>query len=234
MIDIESLVKQGLSAEVSTAVILAGGQRPGGEIPSLKKINDRPLLSITLEHLKNYGVTKVVICAGPNEAKIKKEFGNGANLGISIIYSSEDKPLGTAGTIKKAQKYLSNESFLVINDSTLTNLNLEDLFNFHLNEETVATICVKPRMSERKYGHAFLHGNKIVKFLDATTTQGISIVNVGLYVLKPEILQTIPKNQYLNFETDIFPKLAEKKELSAFVFQGSWFDVSLEDSYKQA
>lgn len=123
---------------------------------------------------------------------------------------------------------------MVINDTTLTNLNLDDLFEFHRQEDTTATICVKPRMSEPKYGQAFLHGNKIVSFLDSSEDQGISIVNVGLYVLKREIFSLIKKNTYLNLEKEIFPKLAKDKELSAFVFQGSWFDASEDNSLDEA
>jgi NDP-sugar pyrophosphorylase family protein len=231
---IESLVKQGLSTQVNTAVILAGGKHLNGEIPGLKKINNRPLLAITFEHLKNFGVTQIIICAGINEAAIKAEFGAGEKLGVNIIYSSEKKQLGTAGAIKKAIHYLSDEAFLVINDTTLTNLNLNDFFEFHCQEDTVATICVKPRMSEPKYGQVFLHGNKITKFMDSSENQGISIVNIGLYILKPEIFKLIPSETYVNLETDVFPKLAENKELSAFVFQGSWFDASFDDSFKEA
>lgn len=231
---IESLVKQGLSSQVHTAVILAGGKHSNGEIPGLKKINNRPLLAVTLEHLKNFGVTHIIICAGANESALKSEFGNGSKLGVTITYSQEKKQLGTAGALKNAAKYLGDESFLVINDTTLTNLNLDDLFEFQRQEDTIATICVKPRMSEPKYGQAFLHGNKIIKFMDSSENQGISIVNIGLYVLKPEILDLIPKDTYINLETDIFPKLALEKELSAFVFQGSWFDASLDISFKEA
>lgn len=231
---IESLVKNGLSSQVSTAVILAGGKHKNSEIPGLKKINNRPLLALTLEHLKNYGISRVIMCAGINESAIKMEFGSGSKLGITIIYSQEKKQLGTAGAIKNAERYLDDEPFLVINDTTVTNLNLSDLFEFHRQEDTTATICVKPRMSEPKYGQAFLHGNKIVKFMDSSENQGISIVNVGLYILKPEILELIPRATHANLETDIFPQLASNKELSAFVFQGSWFDASFDDSFKEA
>ncbi len=231
---IESLVKQGLSTQVNTAVILAGGKHKNGEIPGLKKINNRPLLALTLEHLKKYGVTRIVMCAGINEKAIKDEFGSGSTYGVQIIYSQEKGSLGTAGALKNAAKHLSEEPFLVINDTTLTNLNLDDLFEFHLQEDTIATICVKPRMSEPKYGQAFLHGNKIVQFLDSSDDGGISIVNVGLYILKPEILELIPNSKHLNLETDIFPQLARDKELSAFVFQGSWFDASIKDSFEAA
>ncbi len=231
---IESLVKQSLSARVSTAVVLAGGKHVKGEIPALKKINNRPLLAITLEHLKAFGVTQIILCAGINEPAIKAEFGTGSKFGLNILYSQEKKQLGTAGALKNAAKHLGDEPFLVINDTTLTNLNLDDLFDFQRQEDTTATICVKPRMSEPKYGQAFLHGNKIVKFMDSSETQGISIVNMGLYILKPEILNLIPKDTYMNLETDVFPRLALDKELSAFVFQGPWFDASLADSFDEA
>lgn len=230
---IESLVKKSLSSQITTAVVLAGGKYSNG-VPALKKINNRSLLSITLEHLKNFGVTQIIMCAGINESQIKTEFGNGSKLGLNIIYSKEKKQLGTAGAIKNAEKYLDEAEFLVINDSTLTNLNLHDLFEFHRQEDTTATICVKPRMSEPKYGQAFLHGNKITKFMDKSESQGISIVNIGLYILKPQILNLIPANVYMNLETDVFPKLAKDKELSAFVFQGAWYDATIPDSFEAA
>jgi mannose-1-phosphate guanylyltransferase/phosphomannomutase len=231
---IESLVKQGLSSQVSTAVILAGGKHIKGKVPALKKINNRPLLALTLERLKNYGITQVIMCAGINEPAIREEFGKGSKLGINIIYSKEKEQLGTAGALKKAAQHIPDEPFLVINDTTLTNLNLNDLLEFQKQEDTVATICVKPRMSEPKYGQAYLHGNKITEFMDSSQTHGISIVNIGLYVLKPEILDLISDDSYLNLETDIFPKLAKEKELSAFVFQGSWFDASIDGSFNEA
>lgn len=231
---IESLVKQGLSSQVSTAIILAGGKHVKGSVPALKKINNRPLLAITLEHLKSHGITQIIMCAGINEPEIREEFGKGSKLGVNIIYSKEKKQLGTAGALKKAAKYIPDEPFLVINDTSLTNLNLDDLLEFQKQEDTTATICVKPRMSEPKYGQAYLHGNKIIEFMDSSQTHGISIVNMGLYVLKPEILDLIANDKYLNLETDIFPKLAKDKELSAFVFQGSWFDASIDDSFKEA
>lgn len=231
---IESLVRKGVTTQPMSVVILAGGKTTNGEIPSLKKIHNRFVLALTLEHLKNFGITQVIICAGQNEPVIKKEFEDGSKLGLSIQYADEKVPLGTAGAIKNAQRYLNSDSFLVLNDSTVTDLNLYDLFEFHSREGSMATICVKPRMSEQKYGQAFLHGNRIVKFLDTTQEVGISIVNIGLYVMQAKLLNVIQKDTYSNLETDIFPKLAAQKELSAFVFQGSWYDVSLEDSYQKA
>jgi len=226
---IENLVRAGVGNKISIAVLLAGGTRKDDITPSLKKINDRYILSLVIDQLKKFGITKLVICAGSNEAKIKKIFQDGSAYGISIVYSLEKKALGSAGAIKKAQKLVGSSEFLVINDNSLADINLEDLFAFHLSENSLATICVRPRMSEKKYGQAFLNGNKIVKFLDVSQNEGISIINIGIYVLSPSIFELIEANRYISLEKDIFPRLVESKELSAFVFQGSWLDVSRDD-----
>lgn len=231
---IENLVGKSLGKNVITAVVLAGKKRPKDQIPSLKKIDGRFVLSIMIERLKMFGILRLVVCAGDNESQIRQEFGDGSAQGIEIVYSQEKKLLGSAGAVKNAQKLIGDESFVVINDSTLTDLDISDLLTFHSDEDSIATICVKPRMSEKKYGQAFLHGNKITQFMDSSKNEGISIVNMGLYVFKPEIFKLIKKNQYLNFETNIFPELAKTKELSAFVFQGKWFDMSKNETFDQA
>ena len=81
-------------------------------------------------------------------------------------------------------------------------------------------------MGEKKYGQAFIQGNKIIKFLQTGTTEGISIVNTGLYVLQPQVLERIPAGKQASLESDVFPELAEARELSAFIFQGLWEEVS--------
>lgn len=230
---IENLVGKSLGKNVITAVVLAGKKRPKNQIPSLKKIDGRFVLSIMVDRLKMFGISRLVICAGDNESRIKQEFGDGSVQGIEIIYSKEKNPLGSAGAVKNAQELIGDETFVVINDSTLTDLDINDLLTFHSDEDSIATICVKPRMSEKKYGQVFLHGNKITQFMGSSKNEGISIVNMGLYVFKPNIFNLIKKDQYLNFETNVFPELAKTKELSAFVFQGKWFDVSKDETLNQ-
>lgn len=231
---IENLILQSLGTKISKAVILAGGESNKEEISCLKKIKDRYLLSITLEHLKNFGLNEIIICSGKNGQKIEEIFGDGSAHGLKIIYSSEEKPLGTAGALKKIEKNLKTAPFLVLHSDTFTNLNISDFINFHLAEGTLATIAVKPRLSEEKYGQVFMQGNKIVRFLAKGAIQGISIINTGIYIFDPKILNLISKDKKTDLETDIFPILAEKEELSAFIFQGMWHDISEDKDYKEA
>ena len=88
------------------AVLLAGGKGTRLQpftisLPKpLMPVGDHPILEILIRQLKDAGVHKVIICVGYLESLIRSYFGDGSKLGIEIVYSSEDKPLGTAGPMK--------------------------------------------------------------------------------------------------------------------------------------
>lgn len=229
---IEYLLRAGLPTVPETAILLAGSHTTTPNHPAFKKIAGKCLLDITLDHLKQYGVKKVLICASAHESRFRAHLKTNQPLGLTIDYVGERKPLGTAGILKKAAATLKRP-FLVLHGDVLTDLNLSDFAAFHRSEGTLATMAVKPRMGEKKYGQVFLQGNRIIKFL-SKSNQGISIVNTGIYVLEPEVVDRIPFRTPANLETDVFPILAEKGELSAFIFQGVWFDISKPENYQEA
>jgi NDP-sugar pyrophosphorylase family protein len=229
---IEHLLLQSLGKKVSTAIILTGGSQTNQRC--LKKINDRYLLSITIDHLKENDITNIIICGGKDNNKIYDIFEDGTHLGVNLQYVQELNPLGTAGAIKKAEKYITGSTFIVIHGDVLTNLNISDFIEFHKKEQTIATIGVKPRLGEKKYGMVSLQGNKIIKFDKSSANVGISIINTGLYVFDTKVLNFIPHNKATELEDDIFPLLVQNKELSAFVFQGIWHDISEKKDYDEA
>ena len=228
---IESILRENLISRVSTAVILAGGKNSSITHPALHPIDDKELIFITLEHLANYGIRRIFILAGKHEPAFQEIIGENGVFGASITYSKEDKPLGTAGAVKAIESHLEHEPFLVIHADVLTNINLTDFIAFHKQEKTLATIAVKPRDAEKKYGKVLLQGNKITEFSEKEHSEGISIINTGVYMLQPDVLNLIDAGQPAQFEVDVFPKLAAINELSAFLFQGIWFDISDSDSY---
>lgn len=231
---VEMLIDKSLEPIVNTAVILAGGKVLRQKAP-LKPIGDKYLLSIMLDQLKQHGITKVILCASAElTAELSSRFGDGSILGIELVLVEEPEPMGTAGALKAIATYLPSSPFLVIHGDVLTNINFTEFIEFHHREAGLATIGVKPRLSERSFGRVFLQGNKIIEFLSTGSNQGISIVNTGIYILDPQVLQLIKPNQKLNLETDVFPKLAKRGLLNAFIFQGHWYDVSSTDSCADA
>jgi len=231
---IETLLRRSLRPTVTTAVILAGGDHNGSTSPALSPIDGQSLMARTILHLVEFGIRSFVVLAGPNEADIKRLVGYGEGLGASITYLEERSKLGTAGALKLAQAYIGEEPFLVIHGDVLTDIDIADFIAFHLNENTIATIAVKPRQAEKRYGQVLLQGNRITNFLERGREAGISIVNTGVYLFQPAVFGMIGQGESSQLEGDVFPKLARMGELSAFLFQGIWYDISSPKNYRKA
>lgn len=232
---IELLLRRSLRPTVHTAAILAAGEDGNGMIPPLRKIGDRLLIEIMLRHLGQHGIRTVFLLAGKHEEKLRAalaETGNPWNLELEFI--SEGEPRGTAGAVKLIEDQIGSEPLLVLHGDVLTDIDLSEFVQFHQREGTMATIAVKPRVAERRYGKVMLQGNRITEFLDIHQSEGISIVNAGVYLLDPEALHLVEEGGRRTFEQDLFPDLAAIGELSAFIFQGIWYDISQEDSYRLA
>lgn len=231
---IEVLIRRSLKPTVTTAVVLAGGGKNGLELPALAPIGRQPLISLTIHHLMKFGIRTFIVLAGQQEERIKALLGGGESLGATVRYVAEKRPRGTAGAVKIAEAHLDEGPFLVIHGDVLTDINLRDFIDFHLSEGSLATIAVKPRQAERRYGQVLLQGNRITDFLEMGRSEGISIVNTGVYLFERPVLGLIDEERPTRLERDVFPRLARMGELSAFLFQGIWFDIGTPDSYRSA
>ena len=232
---IETLLRRSLAPAVSTAVILAGGAGKGETLPPLARIDEQPLIRLQMEHLQGYGIRTFIILAGPHEEAIRREVGTFNEAGIDVVYVPEAEPLGTAGALKLAEPHLNGAPFfLVLHGDVLTDIDVAGFVAFQQKENTLAGMAVKPRQAERTYGKVLLQGNRITDFLEQGQEESVSIVNTGVYLLRPDVLTLLEKRQPAQLETEIFPRLANMGELSAFFFQGIWFDISSAESYRLA
>ncbi|MEX0895711.1 MAG: sugar phosphate nucleotidyltransferase [Patescibacteria group bacterium] len=232
---IEHLIRQSLGLDVSTAVILSGGEKNIKHNTLLKKINGQFLLSIIIDQLKPHGITDIFICAPDKNKDVEREFGTGAALNVSIKYVYEKKPLGTAGALKHAAAHTSStEPWLVMHGDVLIDLDLGALFEFHRTEGAEATITVKPKLGNKALGEVYLSGNQVLKFSKHGSEQDISIINTGVYVIEPQIISQLPNASSKDLEIDVFPQLARTNQLKAFIYQGIWYDISTEDQYLES
>ncbi len=231
---IELLLRQSLKPTVSTAVLLAGGKSDLEQLPALLPIQGQALIVRTVNHLIAHGIRSFIILAGENEPLIRNLLGNGHYMGADIHYVGEAQPMGTAGALKAAERYLSDHPFLVFHADILTDINVTDLIKFHSSQNKLATIAVKPRQAGPDYGKVLLEGSDITDFIPESLEEGISIVNTGVYLFEPEVLGLIGEATSATLEKDVFPKLAKLGELSAFLFQGIWFDISRSQNYESA
>lgn len=237
--EIELLLAEALGTNIpSKAVLLVGGRgtrlRPlTDKIPkALLKVKGKTIIEHLFNLLKKYGIRDAILCTGYLRDKIKEYFGDGSKLGIDITYVEEIEPLGTAGPLKSARKYLK-DSFIVSNGDELKNINIPRMFRLHKRKNALATIALTTVDEPSHYGVASLDGSRIVEFVEKPTHPPSNLINAGFYILEPKVIDMIP-NGFSMLEKDVFPKLAQLGRLRGFPFAGQWFDIGNIERYKIA
>lgn len=229
---IESLIKQSFKNPIETALILAGNTKTKTN-PCLREIKNKPVIIHTIENIIDAGIQNIVICAGIDNQIIKDEIAKWPLQDLTFHFTPESSPLGTGGVIKKSASKILGDDFIVIHGDIITALNLDSFISFHTQESTLATIAVKPRKNEQSYGKVIIEGNQITNFLNEFDVVGIDMINAGIYLFNKKIFKYISGNKS-KLEKDTFPLLAIQGQLTAFIFQGFWYDISNEKNYKSA
>jgi mannose-1-phosphate guanylyltransferase len=196
---------------------------------------DRPLIEYTFEHLKRHGVSHVVLSCGYLPTQIRDHFGDDAD-GVSLEYRVEESPLGTGGAIAFGARGLT-ESFLAVNGDSLRGADLGALIDFHRERGARATILLTPVADPSRYGLVRLAGDgRVTGFLEKPRPDEIDtdLINAGVYVLEPEVLDLVPPDQMVSIERDVFPRLVEQGSCYGLALPGYWLDVGTPESYLQA
>lgn len=239
----EYLIESGLGVnKVTKAIIMVGGKgtrlRPYTyEMPKvLLPIQGKPMLLHVIEMLKSHGVVDIVLAIRYKGEQIKEYFGDGSRFGVKIRYVKETKPLGTAGPLRLAKKYLDDTFFLVWGD-ILSDVDLSDFMHFHKNNEGLATIALTTVDDVSRYGVASLKGSQIIGFVEKPKKEDApsNLINSGLALLEPEIIEKyVPKKGAAMVETDVYPKLAKEGKLYGYPFEGQWLDTGTHEAYEKA
>ena len=225
-----------------TAVILVGGEgtrlRPlttRTPKPMLPLV-DRPLLAYTFEHLARHGVGRVVLSCGYLPTQIEAHFG-GSHGGMEVEYRVEASPLGTAGGIRYGAEGRIDGTFLAMNGDSLRMADIGALLDFHRAKGALATLLLTPVDDPTRFGLVRLASDgRVAAFLEKPRPEEIdtNLINAGLYVLEPEVLDLVEPGRQLSIERDVFPRLVEQGRLYGLELPGYWLDVGTPESYLQA
>ena len=206
------------------AIILAGGRgkrlRPVTDyVPKpLVSIKNIPIIDWQIKYLKKFDVSEVIICTGYKTEMIE-HYLNMKNMGVKITFSTEKKPLGTGGAIKKAGKMIDEKSFFVINGDIITNIDLTKLVK---KPNSIASIELRT-----KFGILETSGDQITKFREKESISDLWM-NAGIYHLQKEILKDLPNQG--DIEKTLFPEYATKNRLYTIKFKNvKWYSI---DSFK--
>ena len=224
------------------ALVLAGGfgtrlrplscTRPKMLFP----IGDQPLMDWTLRNLSQGGVDTVVLAVNYMAEALVRYLGP-TKYDLGIIYSREQRPLGTGGPIKKAKDLLNGEPFLVLNGDIISDIDIRRLIEYHGAKGGLATVALTPVSDPSRYGAVELDWEgRITRFVEKPEKgkEPSNLINAGIYVLDPKIFDYIPDGRAASIEREVFPVLANERKLYGFEFHGLWTDMGVPDDYLKA
>jgi mannose-1-phosphate guanylyltransferase / phosphomannomutase len=225
------------------AVVMAGGE--GTRLRPLTSNQPKPMVPIVgkpcMEHivelLQKHGFDDVVVTVAFMPQAIRGYFGAGESHGVSIRYSVEESPAGTAGSVKLAEEALE-DTFLVISGDALCDIDLTDLVRFHREKGGVATLGLKSVPDPLEFGIVVIDDDgRVERFLEKPSWGQVftDTINTGIYVLEPEVLRHVPTDRPYDFSKELFPLLLEMgKPLYGYVAEGYWQDIGNLDQFRQA
>ncbi len=225
------------------ALILAGGL--GTRLRSV--VSDRPkpmafvggipFLERLIRRLASQGVEEVILCVGYLWERILEAFGEGKDLGVTLRYSVEETPLGTAGALKKAEALISG-TFFVLNGDTFLEVNLRALQNFHREKKALGTLTVVPMENAGRYGSVQLDSTgRIRGFLEKglVSTCLPCWINGGVYVFERALLRWVPEGRPVSLERETLPALiAADGPLYGYESRGYFIDIGTPEHYARA
>jgi NDP-sugar pyrophosphorylase family protein len=229
-----------------TAVILAGGlgtrlREAVADRPKvLAPVAGRPFLDYLIGNLKTQGVRLVILSVGYLADQVQSYAGCGERWGIDIQYSYEQAPLGTGGAMRLASQSL-DRPFIGLNGDSFSRITLIDLWHQHQAARVSATIALREVASTAEDNS--LRGcvrvdarSKILAFeekpesLCGSSAQGKVLINTGVYLLNPDVLDDLEPDKPASLERDVFPMLAARGDLAAYIHSGYFMDIGTPSS----
>lgn len=228
---------------MNKAVIMAGGfgtrLRPlTMKIPKpMVPILNYPMMGHIVNLLKEYNLKDIVSVLYFQPEIITDYFKNGDDFGIKMNYVHAVADYGTAGSIRNAHEQINlNERFIIISGDVLTDFNLKEAIDYHIEKGADATILLTRHETPLQYGIVMTDDDgKINKFLEKPSWGQVfsDTINTGIYILEPHVVQMIPFREEFDFSKDLFPlMLKNKMKLYGYIAEGYWRDVGNLDEYQ--
>jgi mannose-1-phosphate guanylyltransferase len=183
--------------------------------------------------LTSGGVNEIILAVNHLSDKLKVEVGH--SIGdVTVTFSVEEKPLGTAGPIRLAANLLSKDNpFFVINGDIVSDIDIRKMLAAHKEKKADATIALVSVPDPSPYGSVLTDSDGVVrKFVEKSgTISSTNLVNAGVYVISPSVVGHIPMGRPVSLEREVFPRLADNGGLQAWIHNGFWYDIGRVSEY---
>ena len=202
------------------AILLAGGL--GTRLRSVVSDRPKPMALIEGKPFMEY-VTRELVRHGITAA-----------FGFHAGYAYEETLLGTAGAIKNAGRFITEDRFYVLNADTFYQIDYTRLLRQQDSQNLDMALVLRRVPDVSRYGQAILDRDGFLTgFNEKTEDAREGTINGGIYLMKQQLLDEIPEGK-VSLENDMIPKwLSEGRRLGGFVNDGYFIDIGIPEAYFQ-
>jgi dTDP-glucose pyrophosphorylase len=230
----EIIQKQVLNLPV---VIMAGGKGTRLEpftkvLPkSLLPIHEKPIIEHIIERFQKYHINDFWLTVN-HKSRILKAFFEEVQPDYNVHFLDENEPLGTAGSLKFFEGKF-DQSFFVTNCDTIINCDYAELYDFHKSNGYEITLVASMKLHCIPYGTCVLNGEGDLEQIKEKPEFHF-LVNTGLYILNPKVLDFIPENKFYHI-TELIEDLKKAgKKVGVYpISEEAWIDVGQWAEYKK-
>ncbi len=202
----------------------------------LVPVVNRPVIGHVLNNLLRHGIREVMINLHAHAERVRAYCRDGSPWGLRLRYSVEPRLLGTAGAVKRVERFFSGGPFFVLSGDGISDIDLSEMLAFHRRRRSLATIAVKAVESRFEYGVTLADpSGRVQGFLEKPSWGQVfsNKVNTGIYLCEPEVLRHIPRGPY-DFGHQLWPRLLKlKKPVYAYETPAYWCDVGNLSEYRK-
>jgi len=222
------------------AVVLCGGlgTRLRAAVPgvakSMAEVDGTPFLKLLLDYVAGFGFRRFILCVGYRAGDVEGFFKK-AEAGYKVVFSREEGQLGTAGAIMNAMPVIGSDPFMVLNGDSLCVMDYGAMVRDHVKSAASATIAVAQMPLNGDYGEVLVaRDGRVEAFREKTVAGRNGAVNAGVYVFSRSAPARWPDRKPLSMEREVFPHMAESRELRAFSAHGGMLDIGTPERYALA
>lgn len=209
--------------------LMAGGK--GARLMPLTKKIPKPLLKIKgipiiekiIINFRNQGFRNFIISVNYLGDKIKRYLGKGNKLKVNITYIHEKKALGTAGSLALIDLKNSIFPIIVSNSDLITEIDYNNLIDYHIYKNSDLTICAKNKIFEMPYGEILQYHDQVRKINEKPLIH--HLVNAGVYVVNKALLKNLKKNKKLMMNEFVSAQLKKNKKVYSYPIYENWIDI---------
>ena len=225
------------------ALLLAGGfgtrmrpltlTRPKHLLP----IGNVPHIQHVFDLLQRTGVNDVVLTTSYLAEAFAQTVSDAGRRGLTLEVAHEEVALGTAGAIKNAAPLLGEDRFMVLNADVLTDADLKKLVSFHADSGAEASIMLTQVEDPSAFGVVPTdERGRVLGFIEKPPRgqAPTDLINAGVYVMEPSVLERIPEGREHSAERALFPEMVGSGSLYAAHLDGYWMDVGTPEKYLRA